>query len=104
MLRNIQKLIQLLIITAWRFIRIQIISTKENYGTKSLTICWIIIHGSQSLDKKWILKMEMKCGWTSKISDCQKVWTTSFWAICKPIQGVGKEISQHLQIKIIEKP
>jgi len=27
-------LIQLLIIITWRFIRIQIINTKENYGTK----------------------------------------------------------------------
>jgi hypothetical protein len=34
MLGNIQRLIQLLIITIWKFIRIQIIITKENYGTK----------------------------------------------------------------------
>jgi len=30
-----------------------------------------------SLDKRWILKKEMKCGLTSRISDCQKVWATS---------------------------
>jgi hypothetical protein len=34
MLKNIQRLIQLLIITTWRFIRIPIIITKQNYGTK----------------------------------------------------------------------
>jgi hypothetical protein len=28
-------LIQLLIIIIWRFIKIQIINTKENYGTKA---------------------------------------------------------------------
>jgi len=28
-------LIQLLIIITWRFIKIQIINTKENYGTKA---------------------------------------------------------------------
>jgi hypothetical protein len=33
MLGNIQRLIQLLIIITWRFIRIQIIITKESYGT-----------------------------------------------------------------------
>jgi hypothetical protein len=35
MLGNIQRLIQLLIITTLRFIRIQIINIKENYGTKA---------------------------------------------------------------------
>jgi hypothetical protein len=35
MLGNIQRLIQLLIIITWRFIRIRIIITKENYGTKT---------------------------------------------------------------------
>jgi hypothetical protein len=34
MLGNIQRLIQLLIITTLKFIRIQITITKENYGTK----------------------------------------------------------------------
>jgi len=34
MLENIQRLIQLIIITNWWFIRIQIIITKETYGTK----------------------------------------------------------------------
>jgi hypothetical protein len=34
MLGNIQRLIQLLIFITWRFIRIQIITTKEYYGTK----------------------------------------------------------------------
>jgi hypothetical protein len=34
MLRNIQRLIQLLIIITWKFITIQIIITKEIYGTK----------------------------------------------------------------------
>jgi hypothetical protein len=35
MLKNIQKLIQLLIIITWKFIMIQIIITKEIYGTKT---------------------------------------------------------------------
>jgi hypothetical protein len=35
MLENIQRLIQLSIITTWRFIKIQIIIIKENYGTKA---------------------------------------------------------------------
>jgi hypothetical protein len=30
-----QRLIQLLIIIIWRFIKIQIINTKKNYGTKA---------------------------------------------------------------------
>jgi hypothetical protein len=34
MLGNIQRLIQLLIITTWKFIDIQIIITKKIYGTK----------------------------------------------------------------------
>ncbi len=34
-LGNIQRLIQLLIITNWKFIRIQINITKENYGTET---------------------------------------------------------------------
>jgi hypothetical protein len=35
MLGNIQRLIQLLIIITWRFIRIQTIITKESYGIKA---------------------------------------------------------------------
>jgi hypothetical protein len=35
MLGNIQRLIQLLITNTWRFMRIQIIISKENYGTKT---------------------------------------------------------------------
>jgi hypothetical protein len=35
MLGDIQRLIQLLIIITWRFIRIQTIITKESYGTKA---------------------------------------------------------------------
>jgi hypothetical protein len=35
MLGNIQRLIQLLITNTWRFMRIQIIISKENYGTKA---------------------------------------------------------------------
>ncbi len=27
--------------------------------------------------RRWILKKGMKCGWTSRISSCPKVWTTS---------------------------
>jgi hypothetical protein len=34
-LGNIQRLIQLLIIITWRFIKIQTIITKESYGTKA---------------------------------------------------------------------
>ncbi len=30
-----------------------------------------------SPDERWVLKKEMKCGWTSKKFSCQKVWTTS---------------------------
>jgi hypothetical protein len=30
--------------------------------------------------ERWILKKGMKCRWTSKDSDYQKVWTTSSWA------------------------
>jgi hypothetical protein len=33
-----------------------------------------------SLDERWILKKEMKCGWTSKKFDYHKVWATSSWA------------------------
>ncbi len=33
-----------------------------------------------SLDDRWILKKDIKCVWTSKISGCQKVWATSSWA------------------------
>jgi hypothetical protein len=32
---NIQRLIQLLIIITWKFVRIQIIITNENYGNKT---------------------------------------------------------------------
>jgi hypothetical protein len=35
MFGNIQRPIQLLIITTWRFIKMQIIITKENYGIKA---------------------------------------------------------------------
>jgi hypothetical protein len=31
-------------------------------------------------DERWILKKEMKCGWTLKKFGCQKVWATSSWA------------------------
>jgi hypothetical protein len=52
-----------------------------------------------SLDKRWILKKEMKCGWTSRIFYYQKVWAQVLGTIFGSIQNVGKEISQRLQIR-----
>jgi hypothetical protein len=33
-----------------------------------------------SPNKRWSFKKGMKCGWTSRIFNCQKVWVTSSWA------------------------